>query len=247
VLAALFIAWLQLSPCDAGAVIELDANESLPYFSATLPMDGMAGDIIHAMSKASGMSSYISYKPLSRMISDDSNNDLGDPAFFMRNQHFQAVIPFALTHMALFYYGQGHAGHGNIDSLNALKGRTVGVLKGTIVNRSYLARAGVIFEESYSHDSLFKKLRKGRIDLVVEVDLIGRTVIEKLYPDEQKAFDMHLIPKSEGALAILLSDTQPDAQSFGQRYNRGLRKIIENGCCSASKIDPLEGQNSVQN
>lgn len=213
----------------AESIITLDANESRPYWSAAMPGQGMCGEIVDAISSVAGIRSELVFKPLKRMIEDDSNNDLGNPAFYMNNQEFAAIIPITVIHTALFSYDPDRTRQLTTGSLSALKGFRVGALKGTVVNRSSFLEAGILLEESYSQESLFKKLRQGRLDLVVEVDLVGRSVIRSLFPDEVGAFSVTLIPGSESPIAILLSDDLPDAKALGARFRRGLQKIRESG------------------
>jgi len=221
------------SYAKAGEVV-LDANESAPFFSSSLPMDGMCGEIIHAVSQAAGIQSHISYKPLQRMIDEDDNNDLGNPLFFMNNQDFTAIIPIAVYHVAVFDFRPNHANGHTVATLENMRSHKVGLLKGTLVNRSAFEKAGITFEESYSQTSLFKKLRKGRLDVVVEVDLVGRKVIKMLFPREAEQFKTLRIPNSSAPIAILLAEKQPDAQLLAAKYRRGLQMIRASGEYEAS-------------
>ncbi|WP_167631746.1 substrate-binding periplasmic protein [Mariprofundus ferrooxydans] len=216
------------SPALAASVV-LDANESPPYWSESMAGSGMCNEIVQAISRAAGISSVLSFKPLQRMIAEDDNNDLGNPDFYLRNQDFAAIIPIAIYYVDLFYYKPNHAKAPGVVSLADLKGFKVGILKGTLVDRTGFARAGIDVEESYSQEALFRKLRKGRIDLVVEVDLVGRQMIRKLFPDEVDAFVADPLEKSEAPIAILLSQQQPDVAAVAQAYRRGLRTIMASG------------------
>jgi len=224
---------LSTSPAMAGSVV-LDANESPPYWSESMTGFGMGGEIVQAISRAAGVTTVLSFKPLQRMIAEDDNNDLGNPVFYLRNQDFAAIIPIAVYHVALFYYKPNHDGEAfSVVSLADLKGFKVGMLKGALVDRSAFARAGIDVEESYSQASLFRKLRKGRIDLVIEVELVGRQMIRNLFPDEIDAFAVNPVEQSEAPIAILLSQQQPDAAAVAQAYRRGLQTIVDSGEYSA--------------
>ena len=213
----------------AGDVVQLDANESAPFFSASLPRDGMVGEIIHATSAAAGIDSQISFKPLKRMIEDDSNNDLGNPLFFMNNQDFSAIVPLAVYHVSLFYYRPKHPHAHDIVSVNSLKDHRVGLLTGTLVDRAAFERAGIVFEESYSQASMFKKLHKGRLDEVIEVELVGRNMIKRLFPEEIENFGVIRMPRSASPIALNLAVNQPETVTLAARYREGLRKIRESG------------------
>lgn len=222
--------WLLSLPSQTQAVeVMLDANESPPFWSIELPYDGMCGEIVHAISSEVGLNSYIRFFPLTRLIEDDSNNDLGNPQFYMASQDFEAVIPVAIYNTAVFYHKPKHDKKPSFRNLEDLKGYKIGVLKGTLANFSKFEKAGISFEESYTQKSLFKKLKRGRVDLVVEIELLGRNMIKKLYPEEAEDFAAEAIPGSAAPIAILLDDDYPDATVIGDQYRLGLSRIIDNG------------------
>jgi len=229
VVIAIIAFWLSLLPATAAEVVRLDANESPPYWSASMPGQGMCGELVQAIARASGIELAIQFKPLNRMIEDDANNDLGNPAFFMRNQEFAAIIPIAVYHVSVFRYQPNHQKPLIIRSLEDIKGFRVGVLKGTLVDRSYFASAGIRVEESYSQASLFRKLHKGRIDMIVDIDLSGHHMIHDLFPDEVDAFAVDIIEKSESPIAILLSLQLADGSKVAKHLREGLERIKASG------------------
>jgi len=209
--------------------IILEANESAPYWSQSLPLDGMAGQIVHAISAAAGLTSVIKYKPLKRLIEDDSNNDLGNPAFYMRNQDFESIVPIAVYYVSVFYYKPRFKKPLNITGIKDLKGYKVGVLKGTVVNKAAFERAGLHLEESYSQASLFKKLQRGRIDICVEIDLVGRHVIKHTFPDNTADFAEFKLTRSVSPIAIMIANNSDNPPGLGERYRKGLAAIINSG------------------
>lgn len=229
-LAVLLIAGAPTSLAHEDAIsVSLDANESPPYWSANMPHQGMGGEIVHAISEEAGLVSHIHFKPLSRMIEDDNNNDLGNPDFYTPNQAFADIIPIAVYQASFFYYAPDHPAGISIRRLQDLRGYRIGILKGTLVDRAYFEKAGIEFETSYSQDSLFKKLRLGRIDLCLEVDLVGHHIISRLFPGQRDDFASIHLPKSKAAIAILLAEGYPDARAIGKKYRKGLQRIIRNG------------------
>ena len=227
--ALLWLLSVAVSNCIAAPILRLDANEAPPFFAKALPLDGMAGEIIHTIAKAAGLQADIQFKPLNRMIQNDRNNDLGNPKFFMRNQNFSAIIPVGVYHVSVFHYLPNHRHRPNIRSLSDLKGYKVGLLKGTLVDRGVFQNSGISIEESYSQESLFKKLQKGRIDLVIAVDLIGKSIISRLFPFDKDEFGSDLIAKSASPIAILLAEELPDGKRTGSKLMRALQKIRSNG------------------
>ncbi len=212
-----------------GEAIILNANESLPYWSKNLPFNGLGGEIIAAMSEAANLESRIEFMPLKRLIEDTTDNDLGNPVFYMENQDFAAVIPIAISQVALYYYDPAHQKKVSFKTLNDLRGYCIGALSGTIVNRAPFEQLGVHIETSYTQESLFKKLHYGRLDFVLEIDLVGQRMIAKLFPDEQNNFVAIPLPHSISAIAIMLDKNYPNADAIAQRYRQGLAEIIKNG------------------
>lgn len=227
---AVVLAGLVSMPVNAQqGIIMLDANESPPFWSIKLPYDGMCGEIVHAISTEADLISYVQFKPLTRLIEDDANNDLGNPQFYMANQDFSAVVPIAIYDTAIFYFKPNQSEKIRFKSLQDLKGYRIGILKGALSDRSIFDKAGLIFEESYTQKSLFKKLKLGRIDIVIEIDLLGKTIINELFPNEASQFESVAIPGTAAPIAILMAEEYPDGNQIGEKYREGLEAIIKNG------------------
>lgn len=207
----------------------LKANESVPYWSKSLPHNGFGGELIDAISRAGGVESVIEFAPLKRLIEDTTDNNLGNPIFYMDNQDFAAIIPIAITQVGLYFYNPTHNKNVKFQSLSDLKGFRVGALSGTLANRTVFEKAGIIFETSYSQESLFKKLQHGRLDFVLELDLVGSQTITKIFPDERQNFQVIALPKSVSPIAIMLDKKYPNVENIAYRYRQGLAKIIKDG------------------
>jgi len=211
--------------------IVLEANEAPPFWSKVLPHNGMAGEIIYEISKACAINTTIIFKPLSRLIEDDTNNDLGNPAFFIDNQDFKQIIPIALYNISLYRYSNSNSNSNSntIKSIDELVGKSVGLIKGALIDSTYFKEKGIDFEESYSHQSLFKKLKLGRIDYVIEIDLVSQQTIRKLFPLEVDNFIQIPIQRFSNPIAIMLAHEQENVDYIANKYREGLKKIIENG------------------
>lgn len=209
--------------------VVLGANDSLPYWSKKLPNNGFGGELIDAISQAGGLESVIEFMPLKRLIEGTTGNDLGNPVFYMDNQEFAAIIPIAISQVALYYYDPTHEKKVKFNSLKDLQGFRIGALSGTVTNRAMFERMGILFETSYSQESLFKKLHHGRLDFVLELDLVGQQTIEKTFPAEKQNFMAMALPKSVSPIAIMLDKNYPNVDNIAARYRQGLAKIIKNG------------------
>ncbi|MDA7816715.1 transporter substrate-binding domain-containing protein [Sulfurimonas sp.] len=201
-------------------IVVLQVNESFPVWSKSLPSGGMGSEIIQAISKEENIKTQIQFVPLKRLIADTTNNDIGNPLFYMPNQEFLQIIPIAVSYNILLSYRN--------DVNNILENKRkeqlrVGILKGTKSNIN-LSNKFVHFEESAYNDSLLKKLIANRLDLVLKLDLAGRTIMHNNHNINAKLLD-----NSASPIAILLDINYPNAKEIALKYKNGLNKIIENG------------------
>lgn len=209
--------------------VVLNANESFPYWSKNMLHNGFGGEIIEAMSEAGGVESVIQFMPLKRLIEETTENDLGNPVFYMNNQDFAAIIPIAISQVALYYYDSTHSKQIKVNSHQDLRGFRIGALSGTVANKAVFKQMGITFETSYSQESLFKKLKHGRLDFVLELDLVGQQTIAKNFATERENFSSIPLPKSMSPIAIMLDKNYPNVENIAYRYRQGLAKIIKNG------------------
>lgn len=220
---------MPINACLHAETIILEANESPPFWSESMPHQGLGGEILQAISKASGLTTKIRFFPLKRLIEDTNNNDLGNPLFYMDNQDFTAIIPVAVYRASLFYYQPNHKQTLTLDILNHLESYRIGVLDGTLAEHNFFEQQDIDFETSYSRESLFKKLKHGRIDLVLAVDLISIQTLSQLYPQHIHHFKQIKLPHSTAPIAIMIAEQQPNAEAVAGQYRQGLQTLIDNG------------------
>ncbi len=207
----------------------LNANESPPYWVKNSPTHGMGAELITAISEEVGLDSRIEFMPLKRLINDTTNNDLGNPVFYISNQDFAAIIPIAVSEVALYRYNPKLVKLPEIKTLKDLNGYRLGALSGTVTDTDAFEKLGIHIETSFTRESLFKKLHHGRLDLVLEIDLVGKQTITALFPDELDHFVETELPSSISPIAIMLDKNYPNAKNIAARYREGLAKIIKNG------------------
>lgn len=216
--------WLNVVDAEQQTVV-LQVNESAPIWSEQLPLGGMGGEIVQAISNEMGLNTRIEFIPLKRLIADFTNNDIGNPLFYMENQEFAAIIPIAISYSAFFSYNQ------DIDLVLTeleTKPKRIGLLQGTLSDFITASSFGH-FEESSTQDSLFKKLKSDRLDLVIELNLVGLEKIKRLFPNHKHNFNAKVIPHSGSPVAIMIDANTPNAKTLGMQYQEGLSRIIKNG------------------
>ncbi len=225
----LFFIIALFSTFSCAETVILNANESPPYWIKNSLTQGMGVELITAISAEVGLESKIEFMPLKRLISDTTNNDLGNPVFYIGNQDFAAIIPIAISQVALYRYKPKFPNAIQFKSLKDLNGYRIGALSGTVSDRAAFEKLGIHIETSYTRESLFKKLHHGRLDVVLEIDLVGQQTLAALFPNELENFVVTELPYSVSPVAIMLDKNYPNANKIAARYRQGLAKIIKNG------------------
>jgi polar amino acid transport system substrate-binding protein len=225
----LYLILTLFSTISFAETVILNANESPPYWIKDSPTHGMGAELITAISNEVGLDSQIEFMPLKRLINDVTNNDLGNPVFYIGNQDFAAIIPIAISQVALYRYKPNSPKTIQFKSIKDLIGYRIGALSGTVSDKAIFEKLGIHIETSYTRESLFKKLHHGRLDVVLEIDLIGEQTIAALFPNETANFAAMVLPASVSPIAIMLDKNYPNANKIAERYRQGLVKIIKNG------------------
>ena len=211
------------------SILHFVSSKTPPFWSQTLYQDGLCGEILHQISNEIDVKSVIEYLPTTRMVERIGHNLLGNPEHFLPSHEFIAVIPIAVSRLVFFYYRPRFGKDFTYQRLEGLTGYTIGVMKGSLVDKSFFNSVGIKFEESYSKESLFKKLKLGRIDLCIEIGLSGLLIIKRLFPDEVSNFAPFEIPRSITPITIMINKNCPNGRHLGEKIQKGFRTIINNG------------------
>lgn len=226
----------------AGNPVVFQSTETPPFWSASLPDNGLGGAILQMLSAAASVQYSIEYLPVKRFRHSLATYIVGDPDILL-NQKRRAIFPIAIFHSAFFYYKPRHDVI-EFHSLRDLQGHTLGVLRGTLEDKDYFVSNGIKVEESDSVESLLRKLKRGRIDFCILVDATGRYTIGQLFPKEQDDFARREIPGSVRPIAIMIDVDAPEGRAAAQRY----RRVLDSTLRSREYHDILErfyGRNNI--
>ncbi|MDD4929854.1 MAG: hypothetical protein PHP85_11305 [Gallionella sp.] len=215
--------YLLVNSVQAEPVV-FESTDTPPYWSATLPGDGLGGSILKLLSDAAGIEYTIAYLPVKRYRQSVAAYIVGDPDMLIDQRH-RAIFPFGLFRSAFFYYKPQHDVI-EFRTLRELRGHTLGVLRGTLEDKDYFVRNGIKVEESDSVESLIRKLRRGRIDFCILVEGTGRYAIAQLFPAEQNNFVRVTIAGSVRPIALMIDLDAPGGWENAQRYRQILVKTL---------------------
>lgn len=204
--------------------VVFQSTDTPPFWSVSLPENGLGGAILKLVSAAASVPYSIEYLPVKRFRHSLATYIVGDPDMLI-NQKPRAVFPIGLFRSAFFYYKPHHAVL-DFHSQKDLPRHTLGVLRGTLEDKDYFVRKGIKVEESDSVESLLKKLKRGRIDFCILVDATGRYTIKQIFPAEQDNFVQVAIPGSIRPIAIMIDMKVPEGRAVAQRYQQVLDKTL---------------------
>lgn len=204
------------------------STDSPPIWTPSLPQNGLGGEILDAIVKDAGVSVGIDYLPLKRYENLKEGNRLGNPLFFI-GQEFASVIPLLPTQAGFCYYRRLHPDGKRFRSLTDLYGMTLGVIRGTVANKEEFAAYGVRIEENTTLEALFKKLRQGRLDVALVIDITAYYYIDKLFADEFDEFQCNALAGGETPIAMMLDKNTENADELTKKLRQSLQKIIDDG------------------
>jgi len=227
--AAFALLFLLLTTATGIAVAEnnpivFQSTETPPYWSASLPENGVGGAMLQLLSAAAGVPYSLEYLPVKRFRHSLATYIVGDPDLLINQKH-QAIFPIGIFRAAFFYYKPHHEVI-EFHSLRDLHGYTLGVLRGTLEDKDYFDKNGINVEESDSVESLLKKLKRGRIDFCILVAGTGTHWIKQIFPEEQDNFAQVVIPGSSRPIAIMIDVDVPEGKAVARRYRQVLDKTL---------------------
>ncbi|MDD5037389.1 MAG: transporter substrate-binding domain-containing protein [Methylococcaceae bacterium] len=198
-----------------------NSTESPPIWSEELLQGGLGGEILQALVRAAHGTANIHYLPLKRYEKLVAGNRLGNPLYFI-GQEFGAVIPLLTTHAVFCYYQPHHPQGIAYQTLSDLNGLTIGVIRGTLEQKEEFERYGVGVEENVTLEALFRKLKAGRVDVVLVIDIMAYDAIEKLFPLEAIQFRYIEVPNGMTPIALMLGKDTPDYEMLAAALHQAM-------------------------
>jgi polar amino acid transport system substrate-binding protein len=206
-----------------------------PSFSQPDLMPGLGNGVLYDLTvqayKAVDSEVQIDFIPMARIVWSVTENNydaaLGTINWFAKEQkdHLVEAVDLLTANIVFFYKKKRFPDGIAYEQLSELKKFKVGSLRGS-ATIPLLEKAGITPELVAELDQNFKKLDAGHIELTVAIDLTGRNILKKLFPDA--ADDYATVKKP--VLSITTSMAFPKGQSAPlQAFKKGLDRILENG------------------
>jgi polar amino acid transport system substrate-binding protein len=232
VVAAMALALLTLWPGDARAAEELPfaIGEWPPFVSEHAEGYGVVSTIASAVAREMGMTARFSFQPWIRC----EEEVLAGRAFATfpyamtaeRQASFDFGEPVVTSRHLFFYYKGATPVPPAADRLEQLAGYRIGGVRG-YAYVSPFERAGVRMEFVAEDELNIRKLHAGRVDLVVMDEVLGWTLIRRLFPEEVDRFATAAAHLPDTPLGFMISRTYPGAPTLRERMTRALGVVMQ--------------------
>lgn len=218
-------------PAHAEKPLLLVTNEYLPYVSTSKDSNGFLGDVVLAAFAEAGIPVVIEYRPWRRC------------AMLVEEGAAFGAFPYAVTEKRkryawfsdemwrcrnVFFYLRGRFGNYDFTSLKALQGHSIAGTSGNYYEEAF-RKAGLDVDYAPGEASGVRKLWELRTDFFAEDELVGWTLIARLFPKSIFMFGATPTPWNENPQTLMVSKRYPGAQGLLARFNAGLKAIRENG------------------
>jgi polar amino acid transport system substrate-binding protein len=201
-----------------------------PYFSPSLPFDGMVGEILQESFKGSGVAVRFNYVPYARALKyfKDGKYPIhtGTSAVFTADDKAAAmsIVPFVKVRWCLFSYNRPIPEYRKIEDLRQWQiGSYIGA-----VDIAMFRNAGIRTQELRSMDVLVKMLHYGRIDFVSICDIAFYPKARELYPDEMDRFKVSR-PLFEVDGSVMFTKKHPDGERLSALFKKGFAALKSSG------------------
>lgn len=206
-----------------------------PSFSQPDVMPGLGNGVLNDLTvqafKAVDTEIQIEFIPMARIVwsltESDYDASLGTINWFTKEQkdHLVEAVDLLTANIVFFYKRERFPDGIDYEQLSDLRKYKVGSIRGSSTI-PLLEKAGIPTELVAELDQNFKKLDAGHIDLTVAIDLTGRNIIKKLFPDSANNFSIVKKP----ILSLMTSMAFPKGQNGPlQSFRKGLDIILANG------------------
>lgn len=108
-------------------------------------------------------------------------------------------------------------------------------------DQSIIESYGVKTEWAKDTDALIKMLHAGRIDFLVEDELVGDAAITRLFPEEIDEFAKLPNTARLQDYYLIISKGYPNSEANRIKFNEALKKLLENG-----EIERILAENGIQ-
>lgn len=201
-----------------------------PYISQTKTGHGQFSEIVTHVFKEMGIETEYMFAPWKRVeaLVKQGQAFAAIPYSYTEKRHqiFDYSVPIMNSSYVFFYNKKTHPQGINYDKLEDLAAYHIGGVTGYWYDELF-AKAKLTIEYVTTDDQCINKLYVNRVDLIASDELVGWSLIKKLYPNEMNQFGV--IPKPFGTqyLHLMVSRNYPNAPLLTQKFNETFKNLYD--------------------
>lgn len=222
-------------PGGADQSVLLVTNEYMPYVNTSAREQGLLSEIVVAAFKEAGVEARIEYRPWRRcaMLVEDGKAFGAFPYGITDKRKKYALFSDPIWECRnVFFYLKGRLGDYDFSDLAALRRFVIAGTSGNYYEDIFDS-VGLRVDYAPGEASGVRKIWEMRTDLFAEDELVGWTLISRIFPDYKHMFASTPTPWNVNPQHIMVSKTHPGAKALMEKFNAGLKTIRGNGTYDA--------------
>lgn len=224
---ALFAAY----PALADKSVLLVTNEYAPYVTGVERRPGFFYEVVVAAFERVGVKADIQFRPWRRcaMLVEEGVAFGAFPYAKTRERSEYANFSDSIGECRnVFFYLRGRLGDFDYTGLADLRRFSIAGTSGNYYEEIF-KRARLRVDYAPGEASGVRKVWEMRTDLFAEDEMVGWTLINRIFPSNKKMFGSTPTPWNINQQHIMVSVRYPGSRKLMERFNRGLKAIREDG------------------
>lgn len=213
--------------------LDLAATEWPPFYGAELEDNGFMTEIVREAFDRAGYGAEVSFLPWSRAF-EGTRDGRYDALFTMwyredREADFIFSDPLPANELVLITRAGDEFEYVSFD---ALRGQTVGVVRGYAAPPGFEA-AGLDVSEARDDEENLRKLLRGRVDMILTDRIVAQHIINTQMPDEAENFGWVSPPVHVDIQYLVVPRVADDAEALMADFNTALAAMQGDGTLQA--------------
>lgn len=221
--------------CLAGAAFARDkvvlvTDEWPPYYGAGIAKQGFVTEVVKEAYKAVGYDVEVRFLPWERVMAMAKSGEVDGimGAYYKKDREAAFKYSSPIGQSQLAFYKQRSKPY-RYASLNDLKGKTVGIVRGYTYTPEFDSASGIKKDQSDNLQAALRKLLAGRVDFVLDDQRVIAYELKKSMAAQASQVEALSPPLQVNKLFVLISKKAPGADKKLNDFNRGIDIIKKNG------------------
>ncbi|WP_207264131.1 transporter substrate-binding domain-containing protein [Desulfovibrio sp. Huiquan2017] len=222
---------LAAAPAGAGEPVVLVTGDYPPYIVTDGTRPGLLTEIVQAAFAQVGVETRILFRPWRRCALMVREGEAFGTYPYGRTAQRAEYAWFSDTIWVcrnVFFYLKGRLGQFDYTTLEALRGYVIAGTSGHYYEETFKEK-GLTVDYAPGEASGVRRLWELRAALFAEDELVGWTLIRRIFPSRAHVFGSTPTPWNLNPQHLMVSKAYPGARKLLARFNKGLAAIRANG------------------